>query len=69
LRGGEEGIALDVDLAGPLDLAIDGHPYLFVELERSSRIVFATPIETKANAMRVVKEEVAKLGRQLGERL
>jgi hypothetical protein len=69
LRGGEEGIALDVDLAGPLDLSVDGHRYLFVGVERPSGIVFATPIETKADAMRVVKEAVAKLERQLCERV
>jgi transposase InsO family protein len=40
-----------------------------VGIERSSGIVFAIPIETKANAMRVVKEAVAKLERQLGERV
>jgi hypothetical protein len=69
LRGGEEGIALDVDLAGPLDLSIDGHRYLFVGLERSGGIVFAIPIETKATAMKAVREAVVKLERQLGERV
>jgi hypothetical protein len=69
LRGGEEGISLDVDLAGPLDLSVDGHRYLFVGIERSSGIVFAIPTETKADEMRMVKEAVAKLERQLGERV
>lgn len=69
LRGGKEGIALDIDLAGLLDLSIDGHRYLFVGLERSNGIVFATPIETKASAMRAVKETVVKIERQLGERV
>jgi hypothetical protein len=69
LRGGVEGIALDVDLAGPLDLSVDGHRYLFVGIERSSGILFAVPIETKADAMKAVKGAVAKLERQLGERL
>jgi transposase InsO family protein len=32
-------------------------------------MVFAVPIETKADAMKAVKEAVAKLERQLGERV
>ena len=62
LRGGVEGIALDVDLAGPLDLSVDGHRYLFVGIERSSGIVFAMPIETKADAMKAVKECCGQTG-------
>ena len=38
-------------------------------IERSSGILFAVPIETKADAMKAVKGAVAKLERQLGERL
>jgi hypothetical protein len=69
LRGGVEGIALDVDVAGLPDLSVDGCRYLFVGIERSSGMVFAVPIETKADAMKAVKEAVAKLERQLGERV
>jgi hypothetical protein len=69
LQGGKEGIGHDVDLAGPLDLSVDGHRYLFVGIERSSGIVSAVPIETKAAAMKAVRGAVSKLERQLGERL
>jgi hypothetical protein len=67
LRGGEEGIGGDVDLAGPLDTSVDGCRYLFVDVERSSGSIIAVPIGTKADAMRVLREAVAKLERQLGE--
>jgi hypothetical protein len=52
-----------------LDTSVDGHRYLFVGVERSSGIVFAVPIGSKAEAMRVVKEAVTKLERQLGDRV
>jgi hypothetical protein len=45
-----------------------GHRYLFTGVEISSDLMFAVPIGSKAEAMRVVKE-VAKLERQLGERV
>jgi hypothetical protein len=69
LRGGANGIGLDIDLAGPLDASVDGHRYLFVGVERSSGIVFAALIGSKAEAMRVVKEALTKLERQLGDRV
>jgi hypothetical protein len=69
LQGGANGIGLDIDLAGPLDTSVDGHRYLFVGVERWSGIVFAMPIASKTEAMRVVKEAVTKLERQLGDRV
>jgi transposase InsO family protein len=69
LQGGKDGIGLDVDPAGPLDLSVDGYRYLFVGVERSRDCICRTPIETKADAMKAVKEAVAKLERQLGERV
>jgi hypothetical protein len=38
-----------------VDASVDGHRYLFVGVERSSGIVFAVPIGSKAEAMRVVE--------------
>lgn len=69
LRGDTDGIGHDSDLAGSLDLSVDGHRYLFVGVERSSGIVFAVPIEPKAEEMRVVKDAVTKLEQQLGDRV
>jgi transposase InsO family protein len=40
-----------------------------VGVEGSSGIVFAVPIETKADAMKEVKEAIAKPERQLGKRV
>jgi hypothetical protein len=45
LKGGTEGIGLDVDLAGPLDLSIGGPRYLFVGIERSRRSVLTVPAD------------------------
>jgi hypothetical protein len=60
LRGGAHGIGLDIDLAGPLDTSVDGPRYVFVGVERASGTIFAVPIGSKAEAMRVVKEALIK---------
>ncbi|GFZ52320.1 hypothetical protein JCM24511_10093 [Saitozyma sp. JCM 24511] len=43
--------------------------YLFVGVERWSGIVFALPNRSRAEAMRVVKEALAKIERQLGDKV
>jgi hypothetical protein len=60
LRGGANGIGLDIDLAGPLDTSMDGHRYLFVGVERASGTIFAVPIGSKAEAI-PFREDLAKL--------
>ena len=69
LKGGGDGVGLDVDLAGPFHLSVDGFEYLFVGVERWSRIVFAIPIASKADAFEIMVESIYKLEKQLGERV
>jgi hypothetical protein len=54
-------------LAGLINTSVDGHRLLFVGVERVSGIIFAVPIGSKAETMRVVKEAVAKVEQQPGE--
>ena len=69
LAGGEQGLCVEVDLAGPFTRSIDGKYYLFIGLERSSGVVCVEPIAEKSDGAIVVPLLVAKLERQLGSRV
>ena len=69
LSGNGEGVALDIDIAGPLDIGLGGHQYLLVGIEKWSKIAFAIPINTRRDAWNTVEQCIHPLEKELGERV